>query len=152
MRVNWALSFLHQWLWFRYLGTQLLFLLGQKLPVWPKEKYIHVCLSYPWQKRRQQPLDSSDHGKDSGTLKFWRHTNGLGYVLDCSCSRDAIEKIQLLIQSLRDTKFIGNKYISIGVLSYYTHIQKPLVKLLQLHCQECGFTETAIFLLERGLA
>lgn len=47
---------------------------------------------------------------------------------------------------------MGNKYISIGVLSCYTHVQKPLVKLLQLHCQECGFTENAVFLLERGLA
>lgn len=47
---------------------------------------------------------------------------------------------------------MGNKYISISVLSYYTYIQKPLVKLLQPHCQECGSTETAVFLLERGLA
>lgn len=49
MRQNWAPSFLHQWLWFRYLETQLIFSAGSEPSCKTQRKIsIYVCLSYPW--------------------------------------------------------------------------------------------------------
>lgn len=50
MRANWAPSSLHQWLWFRYLGTELIFSAGSEASCMTQGKNIHVCLSYPWKK------------------------------------------------------------------------------------------------------
>lgn len=70
MRANWACSFLHQWLWFRYLEIQLVFSAGSEAFCKTQIKiYIYVPQLPLTKKRRQQPLHSSDHGKDTQILE-----------------------------------------------------------------------------------
>lgn len=107
------------------------FLLSQKLPVWSKGKHIRVsCL--PLMKKGQEHLSWPNHGnEDSGALKLKSCAEPKGSsIVNFSHFSEAVGKIRLLTQSMRDTKLTGNNYISISVLLHYICIQKKLVKLL----------------------